>query len=149
MARRLEEMLAIVGANSDENLDDFVDLMRPEKFSRAEMQQIYEETIGHDPTSFFDKKEMGDMADQIASYPETPQEAVEVITNSKRELVESAYKIYDQNRPSYLRTSVEDALEEATGISVNQDDSVDEEEENEDDEDEDSTESDDDEEYDD
>jgi hypothetical protein len=146
MARRLEELMDIVRATSDQDVDDFVDLMKPDSFSRAEMQQVYEETLGYDPTSYFDKKDIGNISDRIATYPDTPQEAVDYINDSKEELVDTAYDIFDDGRQEFLQAAVEQAIEEATGVAVDADviededdddgrDSFDEdEEENEDDE---------------
>ena len=131
---RLKEIIDIVTANSEENVDDFLDLMKPDSHDRDEMSAIYEETLGYDPSSYFDKRELGNIADAIAGDPETPSAVVDAIGESKDDLVETAYNIFAEGRSAaFLPAAMEEAIEELTGIPVDIDVEEDEDEDDDDD----------------
>ena len=73
MATRLEEILSIVTANSEEAVDDFLVIAHPENHEKEEIQETFEEVIGYDPLSYFDKKELGEKLDSMIENHETPE----------------------------------------------------------------------------
>lgn len=118
----LQNLLDIVTANSEDVIDNFLDLMRPDDFTREEMGVIYEDTVGYDPISYYDKKDMRDYADQIAENPTTPQEVVDYIKESRDELVEEAYSLLDLSRENNIQACVESVINDKFGIDLDLDD---------------------------
>lgn len=137
MSGTLENVLQIVSATSDQSFSDLVDLMKPEDFSREEMQETYEETLGYDPTTYFDRRDIETIVDKIVDDVNTPDEALGYIEDQKESIVDDAFEQFDSNREVFLQASVEQVIEEATGVEVNaditDDDESDEDEESDDD----------------
>jgi len=117
----LENVLQIVSATSDQSFEDLVDLMRPEDHSREEMQETYEETLGYDPTTYFDRRDMKDIVERIADDPNTPDEALGYIKDQGDDLIDDAFDQFDSSREVFLQAAVEQVIEEATGVEVNAD----------------------------
>ena len=119
MSERLKQVLDIVTSNSDEAIDDLLELMSPEDHTREEMGQTFEDTLGYDPTCYYDKKQLGQIADDIADDPATPSGVVDAINDGKEDLIESAYNIFADGRDSaFLAAAMEEAIEDSTGISI-------------------------------
>lgn len=117
----LENVLQIVSATSDQSFEDLADLMRPEDHSREEMQETYEETLGYDPTTYFDRRDMKDIVERIADDPNTPDEALGYIKDQGDDLIDDAFDQFDSSREVFLQAAVEQVIEEATGVEVNAD----------------------------
>lgn len=116
---RLNDLLNIVTANSEENIDDFLELLKPDNKSTEEMGSIYEETIGYDPITYFDKVSLNNMIDIIKDLPETPEAVVEALDDSRTEIIESAFNIFNENKiDTFLPAALEEAIEEITGVSI-------------------------------
>jgi len=121
MSGTLENVLQIVSATSDQAFDDLADLLKPEDHSREEMQETYEETLGYDPTTFFDRRDMKAIADRIKNDPNTPDEAVDYIRDQGENLVDEAFEQFDDTREVFLQAAVEQVIEDATGVEVDAD----------------------------
>ena len=81
MANRLNEIIAIVNANSEEDVSDLLTLMSPDNTPKEEIQETFEEVIGYDPLSYFDKKELGEKLDSMIENHETPEDVAEDLYN--------------------------------------------------------------------
>lgn len=120
-SERLKQILDIVKSNSEESIDDLLDLMQPEGKSRYEMGETFEETLGYNPISYYDEQQLRKIADEIADDPTTAPEVTEYIKDGdhKESLVSRAYEIFESERDTtFLPAAMEEAIEEETGISV-------------------------------
>ena len=117
----LENVLQILSATSDQSFDDLADLMKPEDHSREEMQETYEETLGYDPTTYFDKRDMKNIINRLASDENTPDEALDYIKNQEETLLDEAFEQFDSGRGVFLQAAVEQVIEEATGVEIDAD----------------------------
>ena len=121
MADRLKQILDIAKANSEDAFDDIIDLMKPEGKNRYEMGETFEEVLGYDPITYYDKQHLEKIADGLAEDPETSIEVYNIMKDSaKREaVIERAYEIFEEERDiTFLPAALEEALEEETGVSV-------------------------------
>lgn len=115
MATRLEEVLAIANATSEESVDDVLTLLHPDSHKKEEIQESFEEVIGYDPTSYFDRKELDEMLESIRDDIGTPSDVKDYITNNKEELVTETYNQFDSDRLEHLRDAVNKVLKEKFG----------------------------------
>lgn len=119
MSERFNQILDIVSANSDESLDDFIDLMKPQEHTREEMGAILEDTIGYDATSYYDKHQLKVIAESIAGDPETPEVVSNYLTDSLDDAVDAAYEIFEEVRDgSVLPAAMEEAIQNETGVNI-------------------------------
>ena len=121
MATRLEEILSIVTANSEEAVDDFLVIAHPENHEKEEIQETFEEVIGYDPLSYFDKKELGEKLDSMIENHETPEDVAEDLADQKDEIVDAAYEIFDDSKSDYLDEALNEAIEEKVGYVADPD----------------------------
>lgn len=112
---RLEEILQIVSANSEEAVDDFLTLLSPEKSSKEEIQSTFEDVVGYDPTSYFDKQAIGEKLDGIAESNETPEETSSYIKDNRDDAIQEAYDAFEESKPAFFDSVINDVLEEKTG----------------------------------
>ena len=116
---RLSEILQIVTANSEEAVDDLLEIMRPHEVTREEMGVMLENTIGYDATSYYDKKTINDILDDIEADPNTPTEVVSHIESNREDIVDQAYRVFEDGRDvAFLPASVEEVIESDTGINI-------------------------------
>ena len=118
MEGTLKRVLDIISSSTDEDVDAFLELLKPEDHSREEMQVVYEDTLGYDPTSYYDKEDIKRIATKLEEDDSVDEEIQSFISNSKEDLVDAAYKIFDESRPVFLQAAVEEAVEDATGTSI-------------------------------
>ena len=135
MNSKLNDLLAIVTANSEENVDDFLTLLSPDTTSREEIQQTFEDTLGYDPTSYFDKKDIREKVDDILDG-DIPEHVQDYIASDKDAVVDEAFDKFDENRSDYLDEALNTVLMDNTDWSPDSDSDDDEEEDDEYDEDE-------------
>ena len=121
MANRLNEIIAIVNANSEEDVSDLLTLMSPDNTPKEEIQETFEEVIGYDPLSYFDKKELGEKLDSMIEDRETPEDVVEDLADQKDEIVDAAYEIFDDSKSDYLNEALNEAIEEKVGYVADPD----------------------------
>ena len=132
MATRMEDILAIVTANSEEAVDDFLSIMNPEKSSKEELQETFKEVIGYDPTSYFDYGTLKVMLENMKNSNEIPRDVIEVLESDEDEIIKEAYEKFDSERNIYLQDALNYAIEEKTGynpgseVEDDEDDSTDE-----------------------
>lgn len=119
---RLEEILQIVTTNSEEAVDDFLTLLSPEKSTKEEIQSTFEDVVGYDPTSYFDKQDIGEILTAIAEDDETPEETSLYINDNKDEVVQEVYDVFEENKPGYFDDVINGVLEEKTGWSTDESD---------------------------
>lgn len=121
MANRLNEIIAIVNANSEEDVSDLLTLMSPDNTPKEEIQETFEEVIGYDPLSYFDKKELGEKLNSMIEDRETPEDVAEDLVNQKDEIVDAAYEIFDDSKSDYLDEALNEAIEEKVGYVADPD----------------------------
>lgn len=119
MATRMEDILAIVTANSDEAVDDFLVLTHPETSSKEELQETFEETLGYDPTSYFDYATLRVMLDNMKNNEDVPKDVIETIESEQEDIIKEAYDKFDSDRNIHLQEALDYAIEERTGFSLN------------------------------
>lgn len=121
MANRLNEIIAIVNANSEEDVSDLLTLMSPDNTPKEEIQETFEEVIGYDPLSYFDKKELGEKLNSMIEDRETPKDVAEDLADQKDEIVDAAYEIFDDSKSDYLDEALNEAIEEKVGYVADPD----------------------------
>lgn len=117
MATRMEDILAIVTANSDEAVDDFLVLTHPENSSKEEIQETFEEVLGYDPTSYFDYGTLRVMLENMKNSEDIPRDVIEVLESDEEEILKEAYEKFDADRNMYLQDALNFAIEERTGFN--------------------------------
>ena len=122
---KLKEILDIVSANSEEDVDNLLEMMSPQNYTRSEMSEIMESGVGYDPMSYYDKRRLGDLVDQMKEDSNLPDD-VDTLLKDKEALVDASYDAFDENRDSYLKDSLDQVIEEKTGYT--DDDSEDDDE---------------------
>ena len=120
---RFRDLLDIVTANSDENVDDYLELLQPDAVNRYEMGAKFETTIGYDPITYFDRKELNRMIDALIESnvskndPEkkpVPEWLKEALKDEKNriDLINRAMEIYDSCRDDlFLPNALMNAIE--------------------------------------
>ena len=119
---RLEQILDIVNANSEEAVDDLLTLLHPEDHTKEEIQESYEEVVGYDPTSYFDKQEIDEIICSIRDDVGTPSDVVEYITHEKEELIKESYEHFESDKLEHLSDAVNKVLKDKFGWSNLEDD---------------------------
>lgn len=115
---RLNEILTIVTANSEEDVDDLISLLTPDSCDAGELGETFESVIGYDPISYYDKKRLESLIDDIKDNGDTPEDVSEYINSSKEELVNDAYDDFDDHRDEYLEQSLNRVIEDKTGFDL-------------------------------
>lgn len=122
---RLKEILDIVSANSEEDVDNLLEMMSPQDYTRSEMSEIMESGLGYDPISYYDKRRLGDLVDQMKEDNNLPDD-VDTLLEDREALIDASYNAFDENRDNYLKDSLDQVIEEKTGYT--DDDSEDDDE---------------------
>ena len=117
---RLEEILQIVGANSEENVDDMLMLLSPDAVSKEEIQQTFEDVIGYDPTSYFDVKEIHNRVDKIMNT-DIPEEVSEFLESDRQLVVQESFEVFEENKPKYFDESIAEVILDKTGHDIMED----------------------------
>ena len=98
-------------ANSEEDLDFLLELMRPT--SRNEMSEIYVQTLGYNPITYFDEKYLYGIYDDIAA---TAPDSVQTQLRSKKDEIISKVMDIDANiKEEYLKSLLLQEIEAETG----------------------------------
>lgn len=118
---RLKEILDIVTANSEEDVDSLLDMMSPQNFERSEMSEVFESTIGYDPISYYDKKRLAEMVEELEVSPDISEDVSELIKDSRESIVDEAYEVFDDNRDEYLKKSLDHVVEDKYGYEPDTD----------------------------
>lgn len=118
---KLNDILAIVSANSEESIDDFLTLLSPEVSSKEEIRQTFEDTIGYDPVSYFDKKEIKEKINNLLEE-DIPDEVSDYLTSDTEEVVNDVYEVFDENKSQYLDEALNTTVYENTGWSPSEED---------------------------
>ena len=128
---RLEEILQIVGANSEENVDDMLALLSPDALSKEEIQQTFEDVIGYDPTSYYDIKDIHKRIDKIMDS-DVPEEVVDFLSTDKQLVAQESFDIFEDNKPKYFDEAIAEVVLDKTGHDIMEDTDLEEEDEDED-----------------
>lgn len=118
---RLKEILDIVTANSEEDIDSLLDMMSPQNFERSEMSEVFESNIGYDPISYYDKKRLVEMVEELEVSPDISEDVSELIKDSRESIVDEAYEVFDDNRDEYLKKSLDHVVEDKYGYEPDTD----------------------------
>lgn len=132
---RLKNILDIVSATGEESDSILAELLKPENMTREQAQEMFEDAVGYDPTSYFDKKDIENHINSLMDDDNTPDDVVSVISEDVPGIVDSAFDKFDESRQEYLEAAVADVIYEATGWDSSIEDDGDDEEESDDDED--------------
>ncbi len=117
MSARLDEICKIVLANTDDAIDDLIDLMKPESMSREEMRSNFESVVGYDPISYHDKKEISDSVHALRDTDVLSEKQEDVLTENHEEIVNDAYdRFSDKYRSDALNDALTETLADWAGI---------------------------------
>lgn len=129
--QRFRDLLDIVTANSDDNVDDYLELLQPDQSNRYEMGAKFESTIGYDPITYYDRRELERMVDALIEskvskndteknpVPEWLKEALKDEKN-RIDLINKAMDIYDSCRDDlFLPNALMNAIELTYNVEVN------------------------------
>jgi hypothetical protein len=124
---RLKDILDIVSATGDESDDILLDLLKPEDMTREEAQVAFDDALGYDPTTFFDRRDIENHVESFIADDSTPENISSMVADEKATIIDDAFDIFDANRESYLRDSVAEAVYQNTGYNPSED-SIDDDE---------------------
>lgn len=114
---RLEEVLGIVNANSDEAFDDLSDLMKPDDFTRDQLGSAYESAVGYNPITYYEKKELNTSIDALKDTDTLTDHQEDYIDANRGLIVDDAYDRYDKHyRSRALNDALVDALSDHCGV---------------------------------
>lgn len=117
MSARLDEICKIVSANTDDAIDDLIDLMKPESMSREEMRSNFESVVGYDPISYHDKKEISDSVHALRDIVVLSEKQEDVLAENHEEIVNDAYdRFNDKYRSDALNDALTETLADWAGI---------------------------------
>lgn len=90
-------------------VDDDSDAMRAinklkNPTDRDEMTDVFRKTIGYDPTTFFDRREM------VKIIEDFENESNYDIESSKEKIVDLAMQIYEENRTNHQKIAIKEAM---------------------------------------
>lgn len=90
-------------------VDDDSDAMRAinklkNPTDRDEMTDVFRKTIGYDPTTFFDRREM------VKIIEDFENESNYDIESSKEKIVDLAMQIYEENRTNHQKLAIKEAM---------------------------------------
>ena len=120
MANRLEDILAIVTANSDEAVDDFLVLSNPENHTKEEVQQSYIDIVGYDPTNYYDIRTLREMLDKMKHSNDIPRDVIDTIESDEDSIIDDALERYELNKESHLSDALNFVIEERTGHNLSE-----------------------------
>lgn len=133
MSNRLTEILDIVSASGEESDSLLADLLKPEDMTREQAQEVFEEAIGYDPTTYFDKKDIKQCVDDLIEDKSIPEEVSSSISKDKDEIVDVAFQIFDESREAHVSDAVSEAVHESLGFDLYSSDNDEDEYEEDDD----------------
>lgn len=119
---RLQEILDIVNATEESSYDDLAELLKPEALDRDSAGEIYSATLGYDPTSYFDKKEISDKVHTLATESDIPEDVSTSILDDEEDIAETAYNKFEERRSDFMDEVIEETITEKTGWSENEED---------------------------
>ena len=117
---RLEEILKIVNANSEESIDDVLTLLSPDAVSKEEIQETFEEVLGYDPTTYYDIKDIHDRIDKIMDA-DIPEEVVDFLASDKQLVAQESFDVFEENKPKYFDESISQVILDKTGHDIMED----------------------------
>lgn len=98
-------------ANSEEDLDFLLELMRPT--SRNEMSEIYVQALGYNPITYFDEKYLYSIYDDIAAT--APDSVQKQLRSKKDEIISKVMDIDANIKEDYLKSLLLQAIQDETG----------------------------------
>ena len=117
---RLEEILKIVNANSEESIDDVLTLLSPDAVSKEEIQETFEEVLGYDPTTYYDIKDIHDRINKIMDA-DIPEEVVDFLASDKQLVAQESFDVFEENKPKYFDESISQVILDKTGHDIMED----------------------------
>ena len=130
---RLSDILDIVSASGENSDDVLLELLQPEKMTREEAQVVFDDSIGYDPTTYFDKRDIAEHVEALIVDDLTPANISTLVAEDKSNIVDSAFDKFDESRQEYLADAVAEAVYDATGWELDPSDEEDNAEEESDD----------------
>ena len=124
---RLNDILDIVSASGEESDEVLMDLLRPDRMTREEAQIAFDDALGYDPTTYFDKRDIEDHVKSFIVDAAIPENISTIVADDKTTIVDDAFEIFDANRETYLRDSVVEAVYQNTGYNSSDDEYEDDE----------------------
>ena len=135
----LNDMLKMLTSSGEESDALLADLLKPESMTREEAQETYDACLGYDPTTYFDKRDIGKHIDNFIESEDTPDDVATAVVEEKDLIAREAFARFDEYRQDYLMDAVSDAITDVTGYDAaireeleNLDDEEDEDEDDED-----------------
>lgn len=117
---RLEEILQIVSANSEESIDDVLTLLSPDALPKEEIQETFEEVLGYDPTTYYDIKDIHDRIDKIMDA-DIPKEVSDFLASDKQLVAQESFDVFEENKPKYFDESISQVILDKTGHDIMED----------------------------
>lgn len=124
MSTRLGELCNMLSADSEDAFDDVMTLLKPDNMSRDEMSANFEHTVGYDPISYHDKKELTSSVEALRDTDMLTPEQEEYLADKGNVVVDDAY---DRFNSKYRSNALNDALTETLADTVGVDYSATEE----------------------
>ena len=121
---RLEEILQIVSANSEESVDDVLTLLSPDALPKEEIQETFEEVLGYDPTTYYDIKDIHDRIDKIMES-DIPEEVVDFLSSDKQLVAQESFDVFEENKPRYFDESISQVISDKTGHDIMEESDID------------------------
>ena len=111
---QLKNILDIVSASGEESDDVLMDLLKPEKMTREEAQVAFDNALGYDPTTFFDRRDIEEHVESFIADDLTPANISSIVADDKATIVDMAFEKFDDARQEHLATAVSEAVYDAT-----------------------------------
>lgn len=118
---RLEEILQIVSANSEESVDDVLTLLSPDALPKEEIQETFEEVLGYDPTTYYDIKDIHNRIDKIMEEADIPEEVSDFLASDKQLVAQESFDVFEENKPKYFDESISQVILDKTGHDIMED----------------------------
>ena len=120
MAKTMNELLDIINASDPEAGEEFLRLLQPEKVDRYEMGSILESTLGHDLTSYYDKKDISDYLTFIEHHDRIDSEVKEYIADNREEIIKVCFDDFDSQRVVQTHAAVDGYIGEIFGYDISE-----------------------------
>ena len=111
MSSILEKLLAVATCNSEEDQEKLEQLLDPT--TRTEMGPVYEEAIGYNPITYFDRRDTEKYFNSMIE--DAPQSIKEVLEEKKEEIIESVLEHKENLNEEYLITLLNLSFEKECG----------------------------------
>lgn len=105
---------ATVSSTSEEGLDPLLKLMNPSS-DRLEMGDVYDDVLGYNPITYFDKEEIRSLTKLCEKY--APEPTAALIKDMEEEIINQTFIRFNTNRSAQLNKDFAAVIKNLTGWS--------------------------------